>query len=237
MLLIVQSISKNTFIIHIYSSHLTPRNLWCLAMLCFTWTILNIKHTWSLPFWSHSKRIQFGVMDYERESETHEMLWSHNAEELQNSCCSGFHLFINLSHYLLGTAPWWRHDMETLSTLLALLRGIHGSPVDSLHKRPVMCSYGGLFHWPIYVSQGPLLLTHYNDVIIGAIASQITSLTIAYSTIYSGADQRKHQSSASLAFVPGIHRSPMNSPHKWPVTRKMLPFDDAIMNFDPSMDK
>ena len=46
---------------------------------------------------------------------------------------------------------------------------------------------------------------------------------------YSGADQRKHQSSASLAFVLGIHRGPVNSPHKWPVTRKMFPFDDVII--------
>ena len=58
---------------------------------------------------------------------------------------------------------------------------------------------------------------------------QITSLTVVYSTVYSGADQGKHQSSASLAFVRGIHRSPVNSPHKWPVTRKMFPFDDVIM--------
>ena len=42
---------------------------------------------------------------------------------------------------------------------------------------------------------------HYNDVIMSAVASQITSLTIAYSTVYSGVDQRKHQSSVSLAFV------------------------------------
>ena len=72
---------------------------------------------------------------------------------------------------------------------------------------------------------------HYNDVIMGAIASQITSLTIVYSIVYSDADQRKHQSSASLAFVRGIHRGPVNSPHKWPVTRKMFPFDDLIMGF------
>ena len=70
---------------------------------------------------------------------------------------------------------------------------------------------------------------HYNDVIMGAMTSQITSLTIVYSTVYSDADQRKHQSSASLAFVWGIHRRPVNSPHKWPVTRKMFPFDDVIM--------
>ena len=65
---------------------------------------------------------------------------------------------------------------------------------------------------------------------MGAMASQVTSLTVVYSTVYSDADQRKHQSSASLAFVGGIHRSPVNSPHKWPVTRKMFPFDDAIIN-------
>ena len=57
-------------------------------------------------------------------------------------------------------------------------------------------------------------MTHYNDVIMGTMAPQITSLTIVYSTVYSGADQRKHQSSASLAFVRGIHRWPVNSPHK-----------------------
>ena len=70
---------------------------------------------------------------------------------------------------------------------------------------------------------------HYDDVIMGTIASQITSLTSVYSTVYSGAGQSKHQSSASLAFVWGIHRGPVNSPHKWPVTRKMFPFDDVIM--------
>ena len=58
---------------------------------------------------------------------------------------------------------------------------------------------------------------HYSDAIIGVMASQITSLTIVYSTVYSGADQRKHQSSASLAYVRGIHRWPVNSPHKGPV--------------------
>ena len=70
---------------------------------------------------------------------------------------------------------------------------------------------------------------HYIDVIMTTIASQITSLMVVYLTVYSDADQRKHQSSASLAFVWGIHRGPVNSPHKWPVTRKMFPFDDAIM--------
>ena len=82
-----------------------------------------------------------------------------------------------------------------------------------------------------------LLFHHYGDVIMGAIASQITSLTIVYSTVYSDADQRKHQSSASLAFLLGIHRGPVNSPHKWPVTRKMFPFDDVIMRFTDYLPK
>ena len=72
--------------------------------------------------------------------------------------------------------------------------------------------------------------THYDDVIMGTMASQITSLTIVYSIVYSDADERKHQSSASLAFVRGIHRGPVNFPHKCTVTRKMFPFDDVIMN-------
>ena len=47
----------------------------------------------------------------------------------------------------------------------------------------------------------------YNDVTMSAMASEITSLTIVYSTVYSGAEKRKYQSSVLLAFVRGIHRS------------------------------
>ena len=63
---------------------------------------------------------------------------------------------------------------------------------------------------------------------MGAMASQITSLTMIYSNVYSGADQRKHQSSALLAFVREIQRWPVNSRHKGLVKRKMFPFDDVI---------
>ena len=66
---------------------------------------------------------------------------------------------------------------------------------------------------------------------MSAMAPQITSLPIVYSTLYSGTDQRKHQSSASLDFVRGMHQWSVNSPHKGPVTRKMHPFDDVIMFF------
>ena len=69
---------------------------------------------------------------------------------------------------------------------------------------------------------------HYNDFIMGVIASQITSLTIVYSIVYSCADQRKNKCFASLTFV----RSPVISPHKGPVTRKMFPFYDVIISLN-----
>ena len=80
------------------------------------------------------------------------------------------------------------------------------------HMGHVSCSTTGL--------QGPF--QHYCDVIMGAMAFQITSLTTVYSPVYSGADQIRYQSSASLAFVRGIHRWPVNSSHKWPVTRNFF---------------
>ena len=70
---------------------------------------------------------------------------------------------------------------------------------------------------------------HYDDAMMSAMASQITSLTIVYSTVNSDADQRKHQSSSSLAFVRGIQRWPVNSPQKWTLSRKRFPFDDVII--------
>ena len=102
----------------------------------------------------------------------------------------------------------WRHRNDCMSILNSYSSGLpHGSDRNSR-----------------------IAPMHYIDVIMTTMASQITSLTVAYSTVYSDADQRKHQSSASLAFVRGIHRGPVNSPHKWPVTRKMFPFDDVIMS-------
>ena len=132
--------------------------------------------------------------------------------------------------------------------------GIHQSVLDSTHKGQVMQMFDIFFDYSehaveqtveLSVSWGAMMfmwhhrndihcyrdaLFHYCDVIMSMMSSNITSLTSVYSTVfYSGVDQRKHQSSASLAFVWGIHRGPVNSPHKWPVTRKMFPFDDVIM--------
>ena len=82
---------------------------------------------------------------------------------------------------------------------------------------------------PGLVYSNMLSATHCNDIIMDAMASQITSLISLCSTVYSGADQIKHQSSASLAFVREIQRGPVNCPHKWPVKRKKFPFDEVIM--------
>ena len=63
---------------------------------------------------------------------------------------------------------------------------------------------------------------HYSDVIMSAMASHNTGVSIVYLTVFSGKDQKHYQSFASLAFVRGIHRGP--------VRRKMFPFDDVIMD-------
>ena len=75
---------------------------------------------------------------------------------------------------------------------------------------------------------------HYSDVIMSTMASQITGVLIVCLNVCSVADQRKHQSSMSLAFVRGIHWWQVNSPHKGPVTWKMFPFDDVIMEWKSS---
>ena len=123
--------------------------------------------------------------------------------------------------------------------ILSLLKAETAQLVEALPHRvkgPVYLIPWFLMSWllssPGYKEPWNLVRSwhiHYNDVIMTMIASQITGITIVYSTVYSCADQSKHQSSASLAFVRVIHRGPVNFPHKWPVTRKMLPFGDVIM--------
>ena len=93
--------------------------------------------------------------------------------------------------------------------------------------RDLSCSKAYILRGIFYIYDRRFLDKHYNVVIMTAMVSQITSITIVYSTAYSRSISKKHQSSASLAFVLGIHQSPVNSPHKWPVTRKMFPFAEA----------
>ena len=89
----------------------------------------------------------------------------------------------------------WLHQRKSIAYTIRCHWSYHSENPDDISGR----------HWYVYISyeNGP---NHYNDVIMTTMASQITSLTVVYSTVYSDADQRKHQSSASLAFVWWIHR-------------------------------
>ena len=146
-----------------------------------------------------------------------------------------------------GWLPW-----SSLGTLKASFnvpsddQGSHPSDDQGSHPDDLSVSVNALeLHlfcidpsvWFTVYIQEPLVLSsmgqnhHHNDVImiINVMASQITSLTIVYSTVYSGTDQRKHRSYASLAFARGIQWWLVNSPHKGPVMQKIFPFDDFIM--------
>ena len=105
--------------------------------------------------------------------------------------------------FVLSICIWWACTSPT------------GCPANAELKQAwVPSKWPGIEAWT----------AQYSDVIMSRVASQITSH-------YSGIDQRKHQSSASLASVRGVHRWPANSPHKGQATRKMFPFDDVIMLF------
>ena len=111
----------------------------------------------------------------------------------------------------------------------SVIRGHVSYPTDSsIATRLELCFSLLEYRYHDLLDEPPLVVSiklfHYSDVIMSTMSSQITTV----STVCPGADQRKHQSSASLAFVRGIHREPDNSPHKGPVTRKMFPFDDVI---------
>ena len=110
------------------------------------------------------------------------------------------------------------------------LQNLGSRPMLDPLQLQISCYLMVLSQQPIVLKIKLFVVIHYCDIIMGTMASQITTLTIVYSIIYSSADQRKHQSSASLAFVRGIHRWPVNFLHKGPVTRKMFPFDDVITN-------
>ena len=84
----------------------------------------------------------------------------------------------------------------------------------------------------IYKNRYMIFVIHHNGVIMSAMAPQITAVSIVYSAVCSGADHRKHQSSAELALVTVSHRWSVNSHHKRPVTRKIIPFDDVITRFE-----
>ena len=100
-------------------------------------------------------------------------------------------------------------------------------------RNPQFCVSG---KWPILAAEWSYdwsipsgMTLNISDVTMGHMTYQITGISTVCSTMRSGAYQTKYQSSKSSFFVRGIHRWPVNSPHKGPVTRKMFPFDNVIM--------
>ena len=150
----------------------------------------------------------------------HTKFWTHTPQNMHFTDCY-FSLWFTISWNcdvisLSETSPrYWIKDQPA------------GPQKDSQQNVPYIGNWGVAYRI-FYLLPGRfgklrLPTSHYHDVIMTVMASQITGLTIVYSIVYSDVDQRKHQSSASLAFVWGIHRGPVNPPHKWPVTRKMFP--------------
>ena len=124
------------------------------------------------------------------------------------------------------------HFPLTWSLLFSISRiclNIIGKSPDGLTKEVFIGVE--IFWWNLSNKLVAFTAIHYNDVIMGVVASQITGVPVVCTVIGSGTNQRKYQTSASLALVKGIHCWPMNSMHKGPVTQKMLPFDEFIMNF------
>ena len=127
-----------------------------------------------------------------------------------------------------GVEEWWHHNGEAWVTSYPVMAVITWNCCRSQNKRV-----------PWFQSNdrnAPYNFQQYSDVLTNAMASQLTGVLIVCPNVRSGTDQRKHQSSASLAFVRGIHRWRVYSPHKGPVTRKTFPFYDIIMSIDVDID-
>ena len=104
------------------------------------------------------------------------------------------------------------------------------------HGRTVECLLSVLWRKVAVVLSGFGVAINYSDVIMDTVASQIPSLTIVYSFVYSDADQKNIKAPRHWPLCGEIHRGPVNSPHKWPVTWKMFPFHDVIMRL-PHLEK
>ena len=139
---------------------------------------------------------------------------------------SYFHAFVHLSWHVIKVSQYM---MLTIRVYTYIEKIYHvKSYIFCLfidRGASMRCSFGfwelpgACFVWQL----------HYDDVIMGAMASQIAGLGLFTQPFIQGADQR-NISFASLAFVGEIHRWPVNSPHG-PVTRKMVPFDDFTMHY------
>ena len=141
-----------------------------------------------------------------------------------------YSLHQNLPNYVTDTGPITR--LLTVPDSIISMPGLHIYSNFNFDCTLVVCA--AIVAYVYFISSEcenayRIFLYHYSDVMMCAMASYITAVSIVYWTLWSGADHRKHLSSASLAFVRGIYRQPIDSPHKGPVIWKMFPFDGVIM--------
>ena len=146
----------------------------------------------------------------------------HDNQIINHNCYMIKYQIVLIQSVVIFVKENWTH-LRTLRSVMSISVSpeklyLHEIKDTYIWKRYLSCTYCAMYttHW------------HYNYVIMSATVSQITGVSIVCLTVCSGTDQRKHQSSASRAFVKGIHRWPVDSPHKGPVTQKMFPFDDVV---------
>ena len=148
-------------------------------------------------------------------------------------CCGYTLTDYPISIRLTSLALWQSNDCPSASkaTLMNMDKYFMWIHYERLHnhnkakQNKTVCIFLGIYCIKRDVIVLGIVISVYTDVIMNTTASQITDVSIVFSTVCSGADQRKHQSYVSLAFVRGINRWQVNSPYKGPVTRKMFPFD------------
>ena len=170
------------------------KQLYTLKTHLFTKLIFTQTHLYTKPFFTwaawHYKSPAAQLFIHQFGQDT-------NKEKKSNiallALCEG-----NIRLLMVRSSSFWQSPFPSTSDTVGIVT-TKASQIKVIQKnyRAVIVRYG-----------------HCCDVIMGAIASQIASLMIVYSTVYSDADQRKHQSFASLAFVLVIHWWPVNSPHK-----------------------
>ena len=151
----------------------------------------------------------------------HDVLFYDN-QIINHNCYIIMYRMVLIQSILIFVKENWTH-LRTPRSVMSISVSteklyLHEIKYTYIWKRYLSCIDCAMYttHW------------HYNYVIMSATVSQITGISIVCLTVCSGTNQRKHQSSASRAFVKGIHRWPVDSPHKGPVTQKMFPFDDVV---------
>ena len=130
----------------------------------------------------------------------------------------------------MQSCPWWHHDMEPFSALLGTCEEIHRPPVDSPHKEPVMRTFDILYYVRLNKYLDKQSISWWFETSQWVRWRFKSPASRLYTQLFiQGADQRKTSKLRVIGLCRGIHRSPVNSSHKRPVTRKMFLFDDIIM--------